>query len=1015
MESGFGQNLEGFLIKGNLSLAPAELPHLQGDGSIEGSGTLYINKITEYDTYNGIDIQNVLFKNNVVYIPYNTPSLDVTSGSIVLEGGISIKNTTQSTGLTAGGAMTIAGGATIMKNLNVGGILNMNGGRIINVPLPSIGTDGVNKDYVDSVANKLSGNFTTGQVIIGASNGDAIEGFSNFTYDGNTLVLSSTQPISGTAGGGALICYGGAEFKDDIFVDGDILLNDTTITNVADPVQPTDATNKRYVDSITFGNIVGSAGAGQVVIGTTDPNAIASYSSLLYDGSTLTLSNTQNGSALTEGNALVMYGGASIYGSLQIGGTVNASGNYITNVLYPVNDSDAATKQYVDDNRLQGNFTTGQLIIAQTNGDAIRGFDNLSFDITDGTTGTLNLNSNTAIFISNTENAIGLGTGGTLTTLGGASFEKNVYIGDGLDVNLKNITNVATPANDYDAVNKLYVDAAIANIDCCDGGGGNTSDNVYENTFVLNNNVFLPQDIPEFTFDADIRAFISYIYVEYDNDKCALYTIRGINKGTSWYISPTFIGEDTNVNFFIREDNGQGILQYTNLNSAGVVTIKFRTTTEIYDPISAGQSQFTLSNNISTFTDIPGLLYLNSDYDSVKLVIYISDDDNGKYGLYFLNCILKENEWALNTHSIGNIQNIRFRMFTQNGIGRIQYTNVNSIGSHVLRMKQIKISKALPILTLNASTFTPANIDSVKFVFDTSKTNFQLTLHVEVPDSTPPKHALYELEGFICNNVWKLNSRYIGDTLGVHFYIESSGGTGYIRYTNTNPIDANIRFLANTPTLFQPLQVPKGGTGNTFLTPYSVLRGNGVDPIIGTADFIYKDYQLILGSSSSILLENTTSAVNLSTGGTFTTLGGASITKNVLIGDTLTVKDIDITPSVGDITAERGFFADNNISIPEDVVNFSFANLAVKAFSGMASVTVTSDPQSNGDYDILDALFELKGIRKKNGWILSSSYIGDNIGLKFSITSSGQIQYTSENIPYHLSTKIKFRALTTTV
>jgi hypothetical protein len=91
MESGFGQNLEGFLIKGNLSLAPAEIPHLQGDGSIEGSGTLYINKIVEYDTFNGINIQDVLFKNNVVYIPYNTPSLDVTSGSIVLEGGISIK------------------------------------------------------------------------------------------------------------------------------------------------------------------------------------------------------------------------------------------------------------------------------------------------------------------------------------------------------------------------------------------------------------------------------------------------------------------------------------------------------------------------------------------------------------------------------------------------------------------------------------------------------------------------------------------------------------------------------------------------------------------------------------------------------------------------------------------------------------------------------------------------------------------------------------------------------------
>jgi len=597
MESGFGQNLEGFLIKGNLSLAPAEIPHLQGDGSIEGSGTLYINKIVEYDTFNGINIQDVLFKNNVVYIPYNTPSLDVTSGSIVLEGGICIKNTTQSTGLTAGGAMTIAGGVTIMKNLNVGGILNMNGSRIVNVPLPTDGTDGVNKDYVDSVASKLSGNFTTGQVIIAASNGDQIEGFDNFTYDGNTLILSSTTGINGTAGGGALICYGGAEFRNDILVDADILLNNTTITNLADPIDPTDATNKRYVDSITFGNLVGSVGAGQVVIGTTDPNAVLSYNSLLFDGSTLTLgtagnfliTSTENGLSLTGSNSLITYGGASVYGSLQIGGTVNANGNYITNVLYPVNGTDAATKQYVDDNRLQGNFTTGQLIVAQSNGDAIRGFDNISFDISDGTRGTLLLNNDTSLYISNTENAVGLGTGGTFTTNGGGSFGGDVYIGGQLDVNLKNITNVATPVNDYDAVNKFYVDAAIANIDCCDGGSGNTTDSVYENTFVLNNNVFEPQDIPDFVFNADVRAFISYIYVEYDTDKCALYTIRGINKGSSWYISPSFTGSDTNVNFFIREESGKGILQYTNLNSSGVATIKFRTVTEIYDPITGGQ------------------------------------------------------------------------------------------------------------------------------------------------------------------------------------------------------------------------------------------------------------------------------------------------------------------------------------------------------------------------------------------------------------------------------------------
>ena len=64
MESGFGQNLEGFLIKGNLSLAPAANPTLQGDGSIEGSGTLYFDNIREYNNSNGINIQDIILNPN---------------------------------------------------------------------------------------------------------------------------------------------------------------------------------------------------------------------------------------------------------------------------------------------------------------------------------------------------------------------------------------------------------------------------------------------------------------------------------------------------------------------------------------------------------------------------------------------------------------------------------------------------------------------------------------------------------------------------------------------------------------------------------------------------------------------------------------------------------------------------------------------------------------------------------------------------------------------------------------
>jgi hypothetical protein len=64
--------------------------------------------------------------------------------------------------------------------------------------------------------------------------------------------------------------------------------------------------------------------------------------------------------------------------------------------------------------------------------------------------------------------------------------------------------------------------------------------------------------------------------------------------------------------------------------------------------------------------------------------------------------------------------------------------------------------------------------------------------------------------------------------------------------------------------------------------------------------------------------------------------------------------------------------------------------------------------------DEYDALFEVKGLRKRTGWIIDYSYIGDNTDIGFFISSSGQVQYTSADVSDWVSTKLKFRATTTT-
>ena len=117
MDSGFGTNLEGFLIHGNLSLNPSYVPIVDGDGSLEASGTIYIDKIREYNNQNGIDNQNVIFNNDSVEIPFSNPS-DISSGTLLLNGGITLNNTSDSISLTSGGTLTTLGGVSIGKKLN---------------------------------------------------------------------------------------------------------------------------------------------------------------------------------------------------------------------------------------------------------------------------------------------------------------------------------------------------------------------------------------------------------------------------------------------------------------------------------------------------------------------------------------------------------------------------------------------------------------------------------------------------------------------------------------------------------------------------------------------------------------------------------------------------------------------------------------------------------------------------------------------------------------------------------
>jgi hypothetical protein len=119
--------------------------------------------------------------------------------------------------------------------------------------------------------------------------------------------------------------------------------------------------------------------------------------------------------------------------------------------------------------------------------------------------------------------------------------------------------------------------------------------------------------------------------------------------------------------------------------------------------------------------------------------------------------------------------------------------------------------------------------------------------------------------------------------------------------------------------------------------------------------------------------------------------------------------DIDnFTPgSPGDIQ-ETSFSLVNNQGSAANVTGFAFAAGVVRGFKALVTVEI------DGTADLYET-FELVGINKGGSFDMAISAVGDESGVVFTITSAGQVQYTSASYAGFVAGLIKFRAETTTV
>jgi hypothetical protein len=125
---------------------------------------------------------------------------------------------------------------------------------------------------------------------------------------------------------------------------------------------------------------------------------------------------------------------------------------------------------------------------------------------------------------------------------------------------------------------------------------------------------------------------------------------------------------------------------------------------------------------------------------------------------------------------------------------------------------------------------------------------------------------------------------------------------------------------------------------------------------------------------------------------------------------TLMVNNINMTPNVGDIVSVLTFNGANNVTVPANVTGLLFPSTTIRTFAADVAVNIQAEAGN------LYSLFRLICVQKDTGnWALNSSFIGDNTGITFSTATSGQVLYTSTDIPSFVSNTIKFSGKTTSV
>ena len=324
-------------------------------------------------------------------------SINYSSGTLIVNGGITIKCSANSSSITNGGSFLIAGGASIGKNLYIGGpSLQIPYGTINDRPsVAQTGfirfntTNNEFEGYNSSTWGSLGGGVVdkgqTTKILAEFSSGSDDRNLRFITNDIERMRINSVGNIGiGTSSPGYIVDILGDSRVQGKFITSngiDSYGNSNTLGSVfttngnvgigiSSPSYKLDVNGSTHIsaDLVVDGNISGgdqsSSAFSYLTLTSTDESINLSTGSLVTFGG-VTIQCDTNATSVTNGGSFLSSGGMSIVKSVYVGENLSVN------------------------QRVSG--------------------DN--------------------VYISSTTNASGIGTGGSITVLGGASFSKDVFVG----------------------------------------------------------------------------------------------------------------------------------------------------------------------------------------------------------------------------------------------------------------------------------------------------------------------------------------------------------------------------------------------------------------------------------------------------------------------------------------------------------------------------------------------------------------------------------------------------------